>query len=42
MIENFRTGLLWNLFMGAREVRKGLSMLGFDSVPTCTDGGSQT
>ena len=31
MIENYRTGLLWNLFMGATEVRTGLSKLGFNS-----------
>jgi hypothetical protein len=31
MIENFRTGLLWNLFMSAPEVRKGLLKLGFNS-----------
>jgi hypothetical protein len=31
MIESFRTGLLWNLFMGAPEIRKGLSRLGFAS-----------
>lgn len=29
MIENHRTGLLWNLFMGAPEIRKGLKKLGF-------------
>ena len=29
MIENQRTGLLWNLFMGAPEVRTGLTNLGF-------------
>ncbi len=31
MIENHRTGLLWNLFMGAPEVRQGLILLGFQS-----------
>ncbi|MER8684962.1 glucoamylase family protein, partial [Mesorhizobium sp. M1405] len=31
MIENHRTGLLWRLFMGAPEVRKGLGRLGFTS-----------
>ena len=30
-IENFRTGLIWNLFMGAAEVRDGLVKLGFRS-----------
>jgi hypothetical protein len=40
MIENHRTGLLWNLFMSAPEVRRGLGKLGFtsphlvDSVPS--------
>jgi hypothetical protein len=29
MIENFRTGLLWKLFMSVPEVRQGLSKLGF-------------
>jgi len=29
MIENYRTGLLWNLFMSAPEVRTGLTKLGF-------------
>ena len=29
MIENYRTGLLWNLFMSAREVQNGLTKLGF-------------
>ncbi len=29
MIENHRTGLLWNLFMSAREIQTGLSKLGF-------------
>jgi len=29
MIENYRTGLLWQLFMSAPEVQKGLSNLGF-------------
>ncbi|RYZ87474.1 MAG: beta-glucosidase, partial [Proteobacteria bacterium] len=31
MIENHRTGLLWNLFMNAPEVRQGLLSLGFHS-----------
>ena len=31
MIENFRTGLLWKLFMSAPEVRTGLQRLGFSS-----------
>jgi hypothetical protein len=29
MIENYRTGLLWNLFMSAPEVQNGLKKLGF-------------
>lgn len=31
MIENHRTGLLWNLFMSAPEVKTGLRNLGFQS-----------
>jgi hypothetical protein len=42
MIENHRTGLLWKLFMGAPEVRRGLARLGFTSpyltTPTTTHG----
>ncbi|MFZ4545984.1 MAG: glucoamylase family protein [Bacteroidales bacterium] len=29
MIENYRTGLPWNLFMGAPEIQAGLTKLGF-------------
>ncbi|HEX7411454.1 MAG TPA: glucoamylase family protein, partial [Bacteroidales bacterium] len=29
MIENYRTGLIWNLFMSAPEVQTGLTKLGF-------------
>jgi hypothetical protein len=29
MIENYRTGFLWNLFMSDAEIRKGLNVLGF-------------
>lgn len=29
MIENYRTGLLWKLFMSAPEIQKGLDKLGF-------------
>jgi hypothetical protein len=29
MIENYRTGLLWNLFMSASEVKTGMDKLGF-------------
>jgi hypothetical protein len=32
MIENHRTGLIWNLFMQAPEVRAGLLTLGFSST----------
>jgi len=31
MIENYRTGLLWRLFMQIPEVQQGLRRLGFDS-----------
>ena len=31
MIENYRSGLLWKLFMGAPEVKGGLKKLGFSS-----------
>lgn len=31
MIENYRTGLLWNLFMKNQEIHDGLDMLGFKS-----------
>jgi len=36
MIENYRTGLLWNLFMAAPEIRQGLKNLGF-SYPGILD-----
>ncbi|HSL87494.1 MAG TPA: glucoamylase family protein, partial [Bacteroidales bacterium] len=29
MIENYRTGLLWNLFMSSQDVKNGLDKLGF-------------
>lgn len=29
MVENYRTGLLWNLFMSAPEIQQGLDKLGF-------------
>ena len=29
MIENYRTGLIWDLFMSAPEVQEGLTSLGF-------------
>jgi hypothetical protein len=31
MIENYRSGLLWNLFMHIREIQTGLKLLGFKS-----------
>ena len=31
MIENYRTGLLWNLFMSCPEVKTGMQKLGFSS-----------
>jgi hypothetical protein len=31
MIENYRTGLIWNLFMSCPEVKSGLVKLGFQS-----------
>ncbi len=31
MIENYRTGLIWNLFMSCPEVQDGLRKLGFES-----------
>ena len=31
MIENYRTGLLWNLFMSCPEVKTGMKNLGFTS-----------
>jgi hypothetical protein len=37
MIENHRSGLLWNLFMSCPEVRSGLRRLGFDSPRFATN-----
>lgn len=34
MIENYRTGLLWNLFMNAPEIKEGLNKLGFTYTNT--------
>lgn len=31
MIENYRSGLLWNLFMSCEEIKNGLNALGFTS-----------
>ena len=33
MIENYRSGLLWNLFMKNEDVQNGLKRLGFTSIP---------
>ena len=35
LIERFRTGLLWNSFSSAPEVRKGLSRRSASTVHTC-------
>ena len=35
MIENYRSGLLWNLFMSCSEVQSGLRLLGFESPKLC-------
>ncbi len=32
MIENYRSGLLWNLFMSCPEVKGGLKKLGFEAI----------
>ena len=39
MIENYRTGLLWNLFMSAPEVQAGLQKLSFSYPPLEGAGG---
>jgi len=31
MMENYRSGLIWNLFMQAPEIQSGLKKLGFQS-----------
>ena len=31
MIENYRSGLLWNLFMSCPEIKKGMKQIGFQS-----------
>lgn len=33
MIENYRTGLLWKLFMGASDIQEGLKRLNFEYKP---------
>ncbi|VFU07735.1 Beta-glucosidase [Methylocella tundrae] len=35
MIENFRSGLMWRLFMGDLDVQRGLRRLGFQSPHIC-------
>ena len=37
MMENYRTGLLWKLFMAAPEVRRGLARLGFEGIGRVSD-----
>jgi hypothetical protein len=32
MIENYRSGLIWKLFMGCPEIKKGLDKLGFETT----------
>jgi hypothetical protein len=34
MVENYRTGIFWELFMKNEDVRKGLKMLGFTFDPS--------
>jgi hypothetical protein len=31
MIENYRSGLLWNLFLSCPEIKRGMTNLGFQS-----------
>ncbi len=38
MIENYRTGLLWNLFMRNKDVKKGLERLGMESGSSYKQG----
>ncbi|WP_431197472.1 hypothetical protein [Streptococcus pneumoniae] len=33
MIENYRSGLLWKLFMSCPEIQRGLKKLDFKSPP---------
>jgi hypothetical protein len=39
MIENYRSGLLWKLFMSCPEIKGGLKKLGF-SLPNPSEGGA--
>jgi hypothetical protein len=32
MVENYKTGFIWSLFMNAPEVKQGLIKLGFHST----------
>ncbi len=41
MMENYRTGLLWNLFMSCPEVQQGLRKLGFKSQAPTLKGGER-
>ena len=34
MMENYRSGLLWKLFMSSPDVQRGLDKLGFERTPT--------
>lgn len=31
MIENYRSGMIWDLFMGREDIQTGLKKLGFQS-----------
>lgn len=33
MLENYRTGLIWNLFMANEHVQRAIELIGFQSVP---------
>ncbi len=41
MMENYRSGLIWSLFMGDPDVQRGLRRLGFESPHLRRDGVSQ-
>ncbi|MCW3092568.1 MAG: periplasmic beta-glucosidase [Ferruginibacter sp.] len=40
MIENYRSGLLWKLFMSCPEIKNGLNKLGFKASPNPPKGGA--
>lgn len=42
MIENYRSGLIWNLFMSCPEIKNGLKKLGFESNSSQVAGGDNT